>query len=295
MQGIIVENKSNSYNVRTDENQIYEAVARGRFKNEKLNPVVGDRVQFEVLNDIKKEAIIEKIEERRVYIKRPKMANITQLILVVSCKHPKPDLLLLDKQLAFSEFLDIKPVIVLNKIDLDSKNQFEEIEKIYSNLGYKIVKTNAKENIGVDRLLVELQGQISAFSGNSGVGKSTLINAIFEDSITLEGKISEKNKRGKNTTTGTKIYEIEKNSFIADTPGFSTFDIFEIEYRELYKYFIEFEQFAKNCSYMDCSHIGETKCGIKEAVEVGKIHKQRYENYVKIYKELKEKEDNKYK
>mgnify|MGYP004548481459 FL=1 len=294
MQGIIVENKSNTYCIKSN-NEIYEAVARGRLKNENLNPVVGDKVQFEILNEEKKEAVIEKIEERTVYIKRPKMSNITKIILVVSCKHPKPDLLLLDKQLIFAEWLKIKPVIVLNKIDLDSKNDYEEIENIYSDLGYKVITTNAKGNIGIDKLLEELKGEISAFSGNSGVGKSTLINAIFNDLVTIEGEISKKNKRGKNTTTGTKLYEINENTFIADTPGFSTFDIYEIDYRELYKYFIEFNKYVENCEYIGCSHVGERKCGIKDALESNEINKSRYDNYVKIYQELKKKEDNKYK
>ena len=294
MQGIIVENKSNTYCIKSN-NEIYEAVARGRLKNENLNPVVGDKVQFEILNEEKKEAVIEKIEERTVYIKRPKMSNITKIILVVSCKHPKPDLLLLDKQLIFVEWLKIKPVIVLNKIDLDSKNDYEEIENIYSDLGYKVITTNAKDNIGIDKLLEELKGEISAFSGNSGVGKSTLINAIFNDLVTIEGEISIKNKRGKNTTTGTKLYEINENTFIADTPGFSTFDIYEIDYRELYKYFIEFNKYVENCEYIGCSHVGERRCGIKDALESNEINKSRYDNYVKIYKELKKKEDNKYK
>lgn len=294
MQGIIVENKSNTYCIKSN-NEIYEAVARGRLKNENLNPVVGDKVQFEILNEEKKEAVIEKIEERTVYIKRPKMSNITKIILVVSCKHPKPDLLLLDKQLIFAEWLKIKPVIVLNKIDLDSKNDYEEIENIYSYLGYKVITTNAKDNIGIDKLLEELKGEISAFSGNSGVGKSTLINAIFNDLVTIEGEISIKNKRGKNTTTGTKLYEINENTFIADTPGFSTFDIYEIDYRELYKYFIEFNKYVENCEYIGCSHVGERRCGIKDALESNEINKSRYDNYVKIYQELKKKEDNKYK
>lgn len=294
MQGIIVENKSNTYCIKSN-NEIYEAVARGRLKNENLNPVVGDKVQFEILNEEKKEAVIEKIEERTVYIKRPKMSNITKIILVVSCKHPKPDLLLLDKQLIFAEWLKIKPVIVLNKIDLDSKNDYEEIENIYSDLGYKVITTNAKDNIGIDKLLEELKGEISAFSGNSGVGKSTLINAIFNDLVTIEGEISIKNKRGKNTTTGTKLYKINENTFIADTPGFSTFDIYEIDYRELYKYFIEFNKYVENCEYIGCSHVGERRCGIKDALESNEINKSRYDNYVKIYQELKKKEDNKYK
>lgn len=136
---------------------------------------------------------------------------------------------MLDKQLAFSEFLGIKSVIVLNKTDLDNKQEFKEIKNIYEKIGYKVIETNAKEQNGVQELQNVLNGNINAFSGNSGVGKSTLINALFKEGITEEGEISKKNKRGKNTTTFTKLYQIENNTFIADTPGFSTFDISEIE------------------------------------------------------------------
>ena len=135
-----------------------------------------------------------------------------------------------------------------------------------------------------------LKENINAFSGNSGVGKSTLINAIFKDTITQEGEISQRNKKGKNTTTSTKLYEIDENTYIADTPGFSTFDISEIEYRELDKYFREFKPLLENCEFVGCTHIKEENCGIKQALQQGKIDNGRYERFCKIYEELKEKE-----
>lgn len=158
-----------------------------------------------------------------MYIKRPKLANITQIVFVLSSKHPKPDLLMLDKQLAFAEFLGIKSVIVLNKIDLDQKEEVKKIKAIYEKIGYPVIETTAKEKKGIDALIKILKNNINAFSGNSGVGKSTLINGIFDREITQEGEISKRNKRGKNTTTSIKLYEIEQNTYIADTPGFSTF------------------------------------------------------------------------
>lgn len=247
MQGLIVENISNLYKIKV-QNKIYEANARGKFKKEEITPVVGDKVEIQILDEENKKAVIEKIEPRTTYIKRPKMSNITQLILVVSSKNPKPDLLLLDKQLAFAEYLEIKPIIVLNKTDLDKKKEFEKIKEIYQNIGYTVIETIAKEQennlSGIQELKKYLKGNINAFSGNSGVGKSTLINAIFKDTITQEGEISQRNKKGKNTTTSTKLYEIDENTYIADTPGFSTFDISEIEYKELDKYFKEFKSFG---------------------------------------------------
>ena len=233
------------------------------------------------------------------------MSNITQLVLVVSSKNPKPDLLLLDKQLAFAEFLGIKAIIVLNKTDLDKKKEFEKIKEVYQNIGYTVIETIAKDledipeksdihSIGIHNLEKNLKGNINAFSGNSGVGKSTLINAIFKDTITQEGEISQRNKKGKNTTTSTKLYEINENTYIADTPGFSTFDISEIEYRELDKYFKEFKPLLDDCEFVGCTHIKEEKCGIKQALQQGKIDNGRYERFCKIYEELKEKDKYKY-
>ena len=304
MQGLIIENISNLYKIKTKKG-IYEANARGKFKKEEITPVVGDKVEIQILDEENKKAVIEEIQKRTTYIKRPKMSNITQLVLVVSSKNPKPDLLLLDKQLAFAEFLGIKAIIVLNKTDLDKKKEFEKIKEVYQNIGYTVIETIAKDledipeksdihSIGIHNLEKNLKGNINAFSGNSGVGKSTLINAIFKDTITQEGEISQRNKKGKNTTTSTKLYEIDENTYIADTPGFSTFDISEIEYRELDKYFKEFKPLLDDCEFVGCTHIKEENCGIKQALQQGKIDNGRYERFCKIYEELKEKDKYKY-
>ncbi len=287
MQGLIIENISNLYKIKVQE-EIYEANARGKLKQEEISPVVGDNVEIEIIDEKNKKAVIEKILQRKTYIKRPKMSNINQILLVVSSKNPKPDLLLLDKQLAFSEYLKINPVIILNKIDLDKNKEFEKIKSIYEKIGYRVIETVAKEEKGIEKLNNILYGNINVFSGNSGVGKSTLINAIFQKDVTQEGEISTRNKKGKNTTTSTKLYQIDENTYIADTPGFSTFDISEIEYRELDKYFREFKHIVKNCEYVGCTHIKEDNCGVKEALQQGKIEESRYERFCKIYNELKE-------
>lgn len=287
MIGKIIENISNLYKVEAN-GEIYEATARGKFKNENQTPVVGDNVEIDITDKEKHIAVIEKIIPRKVYIKRPKLANITQIVFVLSSKHPKPDLLMLDKQLAFAEFLGIKSVIVLNKIDLDQKEEVKKIKAIYEKIGYPVIETTAKEKKGIDTLIKILKNNINAFSGNSGVGKSTLINGIFDREITQEGEISKRNKRGKNTTTSIKLYEIEQNTYIADTPGFSTFDISEIEYNELEKHFKEFREHIKNCEFVGCAHIKEEKCGIKTAIQEGKISQDRYDRFCKIYEELKQ-------
>jgi len=288
-KGKIINIVSNIFYVSV-ENSTYECTSRGIFKTKDLKPVVGDDVLIE-LED--RQGNILEIIDRKKYIKRPKMANLTQLILVISSKNPEPDLIMLDKQLAFAEFLDVKPIIIINKIDLDEE-QANKVEKIYSQIGYTVIKTNAKGNKNVSELKEYLKKNISGFSGNSGVGKSTLINSIFERKATLEGEISHKNSKGKNTTTSVKLYKIEEDSYIADTPGFSNFDIYEIPYKELYKYFKEFNNYIENCEYMDCTHIKENICGIKKALKEGKISQSRYDNFKKIYEELKDKEEHKW-
>ena len=290
LKGTIIKNESNIYTVITEKGK-YNAIPRGKFKNQDIVPVVGDRVKLSIENDI---AIIEEIMPRNVYIKRPKLANITQIVFVQSSKNPKPDLLLLDKQLAFAEYLKVKSLIILNKIDLDKNKEFKKIKEIYEEIGYKVIETQANENIGIDKLKNELKGNISAFAGNSGVGKSTLINRLFNNNITVEGEISQKNKKGKNTTTTIQIYEIEKNAYIADTPGFSTLDISEIQSKDLDEYFIEFKKYIRECEFIGCTHIKEQNCGIKRAVESGKISIDRYNRFCKIYEELKEKEKRKW-
>lgn len=291
MQGLIIENISNLYKIKTND-KIYNATARGKFKQNDITPLVGDNVEIEVLNEQDNTAVINDILPRVNLIKRPKVANITQIILVVSTKNPKPDLLILDKQLAYFEYLKIKPIIVINKIDLD--NVYKQIKDIYTKVGYKVILTNAKQQEGITELKNILNGHISAISGNSGVGKSTIINALFGTDITLEGEVSKKNKKGKNTTTAIKLYELDQNTFIADTPGFANFDITEIESKSLDSYFIEFRPYIKNCEFIGCTHIKENNCGIKNALEEGKILQTRYNNFCKIYNKLKEMEERKW-
>ena len=287
MQGIIIGNVSNTYKIETTE-KIYVAYARGKFKNQDIKPLVGDRVEIEVTDEEKNEAIIEEILPRKNEIKRPKIANIDQIVFIISTKNPKPDLLMLDKQLAYAEKIHVEPVIVVNKCDL--KEIYESIKELYSKVGYKVIVTSAKQNIGIDELKQILQNKISVFSGNSGVGKSSIINALFSKEKTQEGEISKKNKKGKNTTTDTKLYKLEENTYIADTPGFSSFEISEIESTELDKCFREFLPEIEKCEFVGCTHIKEENCGVKKAIQDGVISEERYERYCQMYNELKEKE-----
>ena len=289
-KGIIISASSNLYQVETNQ-KIYACLARGKFKKEKITPLVGDFVQITITDETKKEGVIEEILPRKNMLKRPKMANLTQLLFVVSMQMPKPDLLLLDKQLAFSEFLGLKSVICFNKTDLVEKAQIQKITSIYEKIGYPVITTIAQKKGEAKKLIPFFKNQITALAGNSGVGKSTLLNGLFEEDLTQEGMISYKNKKGKNTTTSVTLYPYEENTYIADTPGFSTFEVSEIPKEDLAHYFIEFVQHLKNCEFDGCSHTKETNCGIKQAVEQGKISMARYENYQKIYQELKQWEE----
>ena len=287
MEGLIIGNISNTYKIKTEKN-IYNSFARGKFKNEEIVPLVGDKVEIQITDEEKSEAVIEKILPRKNELKRPKVSNIEQVVFIISIKNPKPDLLMLDKQLAYVENLKIEPVIVINKIDLDEN--YKKIQELYTKIGYKVIATSAKQNIGISELKKQLKNKISVFSGNSGVGKSSIINALFEEDKTQEGEVSKKNKKGKNTTTDTKLYELEENTFIADTPGFSSFEISEIESNQLDKNFREFNNEIPSCEFVGCTHIKEENCGIKKAIEENRISKERYERYLKIYEELKDKE-----
>ena len=287
MQGKIIGNISNIYKITVD-NEIYDSYARGKLKNIEMSPIVGDNVEIEITDKTKKLAIIEQISPRDNQMKRPKIANIDQVIFIISTKNPKPDLLMLDKQLAYAESLKIEPIIVINKIDLDES--YKTIQKTYQNIGYKVITISAKENVGIEELKKVLKEKTSVFSGNSGVGKSSTINALFGTEKTEEGEISKKNKKGKNTTTETRLYELEKNTYIADTPGFSNFEITEIESKDLDKDFREFRSEIENCEFIGCTHIKEENCGIKQAIKEKRISEERYERYCKIYQELKEKE-----
>ena len=255
----------------------YKAKGLIKFKNTKI--VVGDRVEVNG-------EVIEKVYPRINEFIRPPIANIEQLVVVVATTNPKPDLELLDKQIIMAEKNGVLPIICINKIDLSQ--DYEDIIKIYEKIGYQVITTDAKNAVGIEKLAVMLQNKITAFTGNSGVGKSALTNNIFKDTISEEGETSEKLEKGKHTTKFVELYKMSPNSYIADTPGFSTYEMKNISYNDLDKCFVEFIPFISSCEFRGCSHIKERKCGVKQAVEDRKIDQGRYDRYCKFYTKLKE-------
>ena len=249
MTGIIVKGIAGFYYVKVDDGTVYQCKARGIFKKDGITPMVGDRVEIEVQPD--GDAVVDSIYPRKNEFIRPPIANVEQLVIVVSIANPIPDLLLLDKQLIMASKNGVEPIICINKIDL--KDDYEKIVNVYQEIGYQVVTTNAKDGIGVEKLAIILQNKITAFTGNSGVGKSALTNSIFKEEKSEEGETSKKLEKGKHTTKFVELYEIAPNSYIADTPGFSTYELKDINYRELDRYFSEFIPHIQECKYRGCT------------------------------------------
>lgn len=279
------------YVLETENGECIEAIIRKNAKKGK-SILVGDNVVYEKID---KDFVISKILDRKNELIRPPVANIDNLVIVVSIANPSPDYILLDKEIALCEAKNITPIICVNKIDLDDNGEIEYIKKVYSKLGIKVIYTSAMEGIGIDELKDTLKGKVSAFSGNSGVGKSSISKTIIGEENIIVGEISEKSNKGKHTTKHVKLYKIEEDTYILDTPGFSSFELYDIPYKELKKYYTDFLEF--HCDYDDCNHVNEKAdvCAIKTNVELENIDKARYERYVYIFEKLKEKEDRKYK
>ena len=276
-----------------EDNSEFKASLRGNIKR-KNGILVGDLVEVEVSYD---RYMIKKILPRKNSLIRPPVANIDNLVIVVSLSTPSPDFFLLDKQIVLAKFKDILPIIVINKIDLNisdiTNKDLSYIKNVYGNLGFQIIEVSAKNNIGMDVLKEKLHNKISAFSGNSGVGKSSIINKIFgTNSLTFE--VAKKTNRGRHTTKHVKIYKNE-DMYVLDTPGFSSYELYDIEYKELKNYYPDFLECK--CDYLDCSHVFENEkvCGVKKAINDDRIDKNRYDRYVELFKKLKDEYDRKYK
>ena len=285
----IIKSQKEIYYVDTKE-KVYMAKARGNFRVRDKKPLVGDNVGIDILEDDK--AYITKLLPRKNTIKRPNIANIDQLLVFVTINDPPLNLFNLDKYLAMCEYLDIEVVIIISKIDLARDEKIKNLADTYKNIGYEILLIDNYKDFPKDMVDDILKGKTSAVSGASGVGKSTFLSNLIDREIEI-GSISEKSKRGKNTTRHTEIFKLSDDTFLFDTPGFDSFDLdFLEDENELKNTFVEFRN--RDCKFKDCNHINEPDCRVKEELEKGIISETRYKNYIQLFEELKQRRLNKW-
>ena len=269
---------------------IITCIKNGNMKKQKV--YVGDNINVIISSNT---YIITKIIERKNFVIRPPVSNIDTMVLCVSAKNPDPDYILLDKQIVLCLNKNIKPIICVTKTDLDVEDKvFKYITRVYGSY-FDIVKVIAIKNIGINKLKGLIKSKTTAFSGNSGVGKSSIVNLLNPATKLEIGGISIKSNKGKHTTKEVRLFNIEHETFILDTPGFSSYEVFDVTYKELSKYFKQFN--SCNCKYLDCRHTNEKEdvCDVKNKVLTNEIDKELYERYLYIYNELYKKDSLKYK
>lgn len=286
MEGKIIKALAGFYYVNSGD-QVYTCKARGKFRKTKQKPLVGDLVEFDI--DENQEGYILKLLPRKNVLTRPPICNVDQALLVFSITHPDFDGVLLDRFLAMVEHLSIEPIIVITKIDLDD-SLMAQIKKDYA--PYKVIFVSSKEHIGIEEVKATLKGKSTVVTGQSGVGKSSLLNALDIHLQIETNEISDALGRGKHTTRHTELIAMH-GGYVADTPGFSSLEL-EMTPVELATSYHDFKALASSCKFRGCLHDSEPRCAVKEAVAEGEISQDRYQHYLSFLKEVKEREEHKY-
>ncbi len=285
--GRIVKGIAGFYYVNTEYSRIYECKAKGAFRNQSIKPLVGDYVRIQVTDEEKQLGHIEEILPRENELIRPAVANVDQALVIFAATYPEPNLNLLDRYLVMMEYEDLPVVIVFNKIDLCENGEAENLRDIYESIGYRVILTSVKRGLGISELKAALSGKTSTVAGPSGVGKSSLTNELQPHIVMETGDISTKIERGRNTTRHSQLILINQDTYLMDTPGFSSLNVPDISKEELNFYFPEFTEPSQACRFQGCTHIHEPDCGVKAALNDGGIAKSRYENYLLMYEEVK--------
>ena len=283
--GVILRGIGSFYDVLSN-GEVFRCRAGGRFRRLGISPMVGDRVRFQPETEIS-EGIMEEILPRRNAMKRPAVANVDHLAVVLAAADPKPDLFLVDKLLITAERTQISPLLIFNKTDLAGPEEEDAFRIEYGRTGYPIHRISGKSDIGIKELSQTLQG-ITVLAGQSGVGKSSIINKLRPDAYLETGALSEKIRRGKNTTRLVELISLPGGGMIADTPGFSRMDLLELDPAQLAGYYPEFRACQAECRFQGCLHVAEPGCAIRRGVEEGKIPSQRYDRYRKLIKAIRE-------
>ena len=289
MQGKIIKGIAGFYYVYGENEVLYECKAKGIFRKDNQKPLVGDNVELEVLDKEEKLGNIIRILPRQNELIRPAVANIDQALVVFAAAKPSPHFNLLDRFLVMMQTKEIPVILCFNKEDIASEEKLSELAEIYEKCGCQLIFVSAKEEKNMETLRRMLEGKTTAIAGPSGVGKSSIINLLNPKANMETGSISRKIERGKHTTRHSELFMIGEDSYIMDTPGFSSLYVNDFEKEELKYYFPEFELYEGQCRFNGCDHIHEPGCAVKEAVEKGKIHAVRYEDYKELYEELKNK------
>lgn len=284
LQGVVVKALNSYYYVRGEMLET-RCKLRGRFKKERFSLAVGDRVDYVLLED--GTGMIETILPRHSVLRRPLVANVDQVILTFAAASPDLSPLLLDRFLVLAECSGLDIVICVNKMDLADTEKLEKTLRSYESLGYRILRVSAQRALGMTELKARLRDKVSVFAGPSGVGKSTLLNAIEPGLALNTGTVSEKIKRGKHTTRVAELLPLSEGGFVVDTPGFSFTEFDHIEKTELSGYFPEFRALKSSCKYNHtCLHHQEPHCAVKKALAAGEIFQERYESYLNILNEI---------
>lgn len=287
MIGKIIKGIAGFYYVQCVNDNLYECKARGNFRNKKIKPLVGDNVEIEILDEEKLLGSIKEVLPRNNCLLRPEVANVDQAVIIFAVRDPEPNFNLLTRFLIRMEKEEVPAIICFNKEELVSQQEQERLTGIFAESGYQVIFTSTYEEKGLKELSELLQNKTTVVAGPSGVGKSSVINYLCREKRMETGDISDKIKRGRHTTRHSELFLVDRNTYIMDTPGFTSLYLNEFHHDDLRFYFNEFSVYEGKCRFNGCVHINEPDCAVKEAVNAGKISSVRYENYTEIYNELK--------